>query len=129
MNNTDSFKENYEWACNNVFGEKNDFIDWLFKILKCNSYILLEWDISLDIELGDKNVIQFSIMKNDENSYFDLIDRPYKDAYKYINGTFHIPNRLSFKIKEVKYPDRPIYNVPLIKALYYSYKHRNRRFY
>lgn len=135
MNNIDEFKENYEYACSEIFGEKNDFIDWLFDILRSNSYILFEWKVSVDIEFDelrsskDRFECNFSIMKNDENNIFDLMDRPYKDAYKYLNGSFHIPQRLSFKIKDVKHPNRPIYKVPLIKALYYSYKHRNRRFY
>ena len=116
MEDLDCFDQNYEYGCNEIFGEHNDFIEWLFNVFGSNSILLLE-------RFNHYNEARYCVMKLNETLDVDLTDMKYNEAYDYFDYVYEVPRKLSFKIKDVKYPDRPIYKVPLIKALYYSYKH------
>ena len=129
--NFNYFESSYD-TYDEIFGEHDDFNEWLYNVLKCNSFIITKLIVFGDKSLGGTGEEDYGIMYIDKHNEFtdlNIIDCYYKDAYEYLNGMYHIPNKVSFRIKNVKYPDRPIYKIPLIKALYYSYKHRNERFY
>lgn len=111
----------FEWCMNqnnyeeyeNIFGETNDFTRWLYNVLSYNSYVIVYI----------KNMNEYGIINLNNPLDLDLTSCNYKTAYKHLDGVFSMPRKLSFEIKDVKYPNKPIYKIPFIKALYYSYKH------
>ena len=97
---------------NELFGKWNDFTSWLYDILMYHSMkFIVKYDrmnnIS-DIELID-------------NYGDDLLSMDYKDVYNKFDYKLYIPEDLNI-LSNIK-NNKIIYRYPLIKALYYSYKH------
>ena len=111
MEDYDYLTQHNKESWNEIFGEHNDFTEWLYDVFEENSILLCE------------EFNRYSIIKRNEPFDLDLTDMKYNEAYDYFDYVYNVPEKLSFKIKDVKYPDWPIYKIPLIKALYYSYKH------
>lgn len=87
-----------------IFGKWNKFTNWLYDLLMFHS---MKFEI-------DKN--QIKLMKTGFEK--DLLSLPYEEVY----------NMFDFKLINTSELDsinnnKPIYKQPLIKALYYSFKH------
>lgn len=116
MEDYDYFIKHTRDGWNEIFGERNDFTKWLYDVFEKNSILLVE-------RFNRYNERYYSIIKGFGEEDLDLTNYSYDEAYDYFDYVYNVPEKLSFKIKDVKHPDWPIYQVPLIKALYYSYKH------
>lgn len=98
-----------------LFGKWNDFTRWLYDLLMYHSMkFIVKYDrmnnIS-DIELVDSY--------ND-----DLLSMDYDKVYNKFDYKLYVPEDVD-KLSNIK-NNKIIYRYPLIKALYYSYKYRNR---
>lgn len=93
-----------------LFGKWNRFTEWLYDILMYHS---MKFYVAYD---RMHNISDIELIDN----YGDnLLEMNYEDVYNKFDYHFYIPSTVNYTVMKNKL----IYRYPLIKALYYSYKH------